>query len=315
MNQGKWYPVRIGLVGCGRLAEIAYLPAFRQAAGVKLAAVADVNQSRCEEIAPAVPSHQTIHSLIEAGGIDALVIASPTRFHLSHARSAAEAGLPALVEKPPGLTLGEAQALHRLKPSPWIGFNRRFDPEILRLRRELPREGTIHLELHSRRTSWKPFDAQDDVLLDLAPHLIDLVRWLTSSEILSARTQSLNAHHVRFELKLSWGYATISCSNDSYYRERIVVQDSQRRVSGSYKRGGFVSGIAGIFQPKRQNPLVRLMVCQLEAFGLTVRKMPGGTALATSADGLEVMSAIEAVRRSASEENGFCQLVKLNSNG
>src|SRR5215510_6188294 len=32
-------PVRIGLVGCGRLAEFGYLPAFRRASGVTLAGV------------------------------------------------------------------------------------------------------------------------------------------------------------------------------------------------------------------------------------------------------------------------------------
>jgi predicted dehydrogenase len=258
-----------------------------------------------------VPSHGTIHSLIEAGGIDAVVISSPTRFHPSHARFAAEAGLPALVEKPPALTLDEARTLELLKPSPWIGFNRRFDPEIIALKQKMPREGTIHLELHSRIASWKPIDAQDDVLLDLTPHLIDLAKWLTRGAILSARTQVLNAHHVRFELKLSWGFARIACSNDSYYRERIVVQDSQGRVSGSYKRGGFVSGLAGRLQFKRENPLVKLMVSQLEAFGLEVRKMSDEGRLATSADGLEVMSVIEAVRRSASEEKGFRQVAKL----
>jgi hypothetical protein len=53
------------------------------------------------------------------------------------------------------------------------------------------------------------------------------------------------------------------------------------------------------------------MVSQLEAFGLEVRKMSDEGRLATSADGLEVMSVIEAVRRSASEEKGFRQVAKL----
>src|SRR5574341_549348 len=155
-------PIRVGLVGCGRLAEVAYLPAFRQAVGVKLAAVADCNRQRCREVAPELPAHETIDALLKAGGIDALVISTPTRFHFAHARSVAEAGLPALVEKPPASTLDEARALDRLKPPPWIGFNRRFDPDITRLKNKLPREGNMYLELRSRLSSWNPIDMQDD---------------------------------------------------------------------------------------------------------------------------------------------------------
>jgi predicted dehydrogenase len=98
--------IQIGLVGCGRVAEFGYLPAFRQARGVRLAGVADINLSRCEDIAPGVPAFENIRGLIGAGGLDALVISAPTRFHLGLARCAAKAGLPALVEKPPGLNVG-----------------------------------------------------------------------------------------------------------------------------------------------------------------------------------------------------------------
>src|SRR5262249_24144909 len=124
-------PVRTGLVGCGRLAQLGYLPAFRRASAVKLVGVADVNQARCGEIAPEVPSYPNIQALIEAAQLEAVIISPPTRFHLSNAISAAQAGLPTLVEKPPGRTADEARILSGLKPSPWIGLNRRFDPIYL----------------------------------------------------------------------------------------------------------------------------------------------------------------------------------------
>ena len=60
--------VRIGLVGCGRLAEFGYIPAFRRASRVALAGVADVNPHRCKQIAPEVPAYSTIQELIRAGG-------------------------------------------------------------------------------------------------------------------------------------------------------------------------------------------------------------------------------------------------------
>jgi len=295
--------VRIGLVGCGRLAEFGYLPAFQQAAGVQLAAVADINQSRCREIAPGVPAYESISDLIQAGSLDALVISTPTRFHLSNAHCAAEAKLPAPVEKPPGLNVGEASALQALNPSPWIAFNRRFEPDIARLKEALPRQGKLHLrlELHYRRHGWGSFDMQDDVLLDLGPHLIDLARWLTDSDILWARVCSLHERRAQFVLGLQRADARISCSNNRPHCERIEVKDSLGRITGSYKRGGLASGILVRLKRKRENPLVSSLVRQLEAFGGAVRGMLDGSPLGTPADGLVVMSAIHAVRHSADQ--------------
>jgi predicted dehydrogenase len=303
-------PVRIGLAGCGRLAEFGYLPAFRQAAGVRLAAVADVNLTRCKEIAPGVPAHESTRALVDAGGVDAVVISTPTRFHLPDARCAAEAGLPALLEKPPGLDVGEARAIYALYPSPWIGFNRRFDPAIRRFRDELPHDGEIRLELelHYRRASWKPFDMHDDALLDLGPHLIDLTRWLSGSEIRRARSLSLSERGAEFELTLARGQARISCSSNSPYRERIEVKDSRGCVLRSYRRGGLIAGIAARLASNRENPLVRPMAGQLEAFGRAVRGTSLETTLATAADGLAVMCVIDALRRSAAGGGVECSL-------
>ncbi|HYY72285.1 MAG TPA: Gfo/Idh/MocA family oxidoreductase [Candidatus Bathyarchaeia archaeon] len=311
VNEFRLNPaIRIGLVGCGRVAEFGYLPALRRVPTMKLAGVVDVNKTRCDEIAPGVPAHDNLCALIEAGGLDALIICTPTRFHLAQARCAAKAQLPALLEKPPGLNVGEASALQSLDPSPWIAFNRRFEPGIISLKKKLPRDGhmDLRLELHYRKKSWKSFDMQDDVLLDLGPHLIDLTRWLTAGEILSARAVSLTERRVKFELKLERGHATILCSNNAPYRERIEVKDARGRVCGSYRRGGLVSGITARFQPNRENPLVRPILGQLEAFGRAVCGMPAETALATAADGLAVMPVIDAVRRSALQGGVECSL-------
>src|SRR5438128_7459938 len=93
--------VRVGLVGCGRIAERGYLPALKRTRGVSLAAVADPVIERCHALAPGVASYRDPAALVRAGGIDALVVASPPAKHVDHARLGAEAGLAVLVEKPP----------------------------------------------------------------------------------------------------------------------------------------------------------------------------------------------------------------------
>ena len=295
--------VRVGLVGCGRVAEFGYLPAFKKAHGVALAGIADVNPSRCERLAPDVPAFASIQAMIRAGGIDVLVISVPTRFHLEYARYAAEAGVPSLVEKPPGVDVQEAKGLQALQPAPWIAFNRRFEPDLRALKRSVPKSTgfVARLELHYRRTTWKPFDMHDDALLDLGPHLIDLARWLSGSEVPSVRTLSLEEQHAEFELELKQGRAVVACSTNRPYRERMEITDASGHLCASHRRGGLVSGIMARLMPGGENPLVNSLVGQLEALGHAVRGIGNGSDLASAAEGIAVMSVIEAVRRSAAE--------------
>lgn len=307
-------PVRIGLVGCGRLAEVGYIPAIREAAGVTLSGVADINQARCQDIAPQVPAYDGIQSMLKSGNVDALIIATPTRCHLADAQRAAEEHLPTLLEKPPGVDLVQAQALLNLTPQPWIAFNRRFDPEIIHLKNGLPSEGELcmRLELHYRRKSWNPFDMSDDALLDLGPHLIDLARWLTNSEVRSARGLRLEQGRAEFELELERGNALIVCSSNSPYREVIQLRLNNGSLAGSFKRGGIVAGIMGKLRPTQENPLVKSLIGELEAFGQTVRKKTETTSLGTVSDGVTVMSVIEAVRQSTQQGGVPCS-VRENS--
>ena len=301
-------PVRIGLAGCGRLAEFGYLPAFRRASGVTLAGVADVTPHRCKQVAPEVPAFKTIHDLIQTDSMDAVIISTPTRYHLADATAASRAKLPILLEKPPGIDLSEAEALLGLAPRPWMGFNRRFDPDLARLRSNVPRDGmlVIRLELHYRRKSWNPFDMRDDALLDLGPHLIDLARWLIVSEVISVRAHALTQEHAEFELELGRGQATVICSYNSPYRELVQVRTSDGHRVGMFRRGGIVAGIIGKLSPWRENPLVTSLVGQLEAFGQVIRSDCTPTQLATAGDGVAVMSTIAAVRQSAMKGGSSC---------
>ena len=300
--------VRVGLLGCGRLAEFGYLPAFDLATGVALAGVADVNRNRCRQLAPAIPAYDDMETLISAGGLDGLVIATPTRCHLADATRAAAAGLPVLLEKPPGQNLAEARALLQLEPRPWLAFNRRHDPELLKLKSRLP-DGdalNLHLELHYRRTGWKPFDMHDDALLDLGPHLIDLGRWLSGSEIQSVQTVLLKRQRAEFTLSLSRARVTAICSCDHPYRESVRAATGSGGEVARFERGGIVAGILARLRRTASNPLVASLVGQLEAFGLAVRGIQPAQSLPSVDDGIAVMTAIEALRRSAQQAGKLC---------
>ena len=126
-------PLRLGLAGCGRIAERGYLPALRRLPGVRLAAVADPVAARRARVGRGLPGFASVEELVAAGGIDAVIVATPAERHVADARAVAAAGLHTLVEKPPALGAAVARALAELTPEPALGLDRRFDRRLARL--------------------------------------------------------------------------------------------------------------------------------------------------------------------------------------
>lgn len=289
--------LRVGLVGCGRIAERGYAPALARAEGVELAAVADPVRERCERVAPGVPSFGNAAELLAAGVADALVLATPATAHLPDARLAAEASVPVLIEKPPAASAEEAAELAALDPGPWIGFNRRFEPAIATLRdagRNVP-QLELSFDLRVRRRSWRPYVVDDDVLLDLGPHLVDLVLWISGgdAELVDAH---LRPDRAALELKLGErGVARISCG-EGPYRERLEVRAGEKTLA-RYERGG-LGAAAGAIVLRRESPLIPSLAAQLESFARAVAGRVERD-LATAAEGLLVMRVLATARRLA----------------
>ena len=246
--------------------------------------------------------------MIEAGGIDAVILATPAASHVAYARQAAEAGIACLVEKPPAPDLEGALQLAALDPSPWIGFNRRFTPALRPLRENVPAGEPFRLDLllHYRRGSWAPFAVDDDVLLDLGPHLIDLAGWLARATVSEVCTRHLTTTRARLELRFAGnrGGANIDCATDRLHSEVVAVHDETGRRIARTSAGGLTAAVIGRLRPPSEHPLVASLAAQLESFVAAIRgERPGD--LGTARDGVEVMAAIEAARRSAGRSDGW----------
>jgi predicted dehydrogenase len=285
-------------VGCGRLARLGYVPALGVVPSLRLVAVADPDESR--RSAFGVPSYRDAAELLAAEALDALVVASPVACHLDDARAAADAGVPVLVEKPPAADADEARRLAALDPQPWIGFNRRFDPELRRLRGTALDQAPLELriELLHRRRSWRPFTVADDVLLDLAPHAFDLVRWLAGEDVTRVRTLTLTRDAVELEADTARARASVRLDREARYREEVTIVGRGRAV-----RGGLREAVASRLRG-RPHPLVASLAAQLEAFAEAARS-GDGDGLGTAADGVAVMRAVDAARRSAASRRAW----------
>jgi len=96
-------PIRLGLVGIGKIARDQHLPAL--AADDRFALVATA--SRHAQV-DGVPGHVDIGSMIAGGhALDAVSLCTPPDGRYEQARAAIDAGLHVMLEKPPAATLSE----------------------------------------------------------------------------------------------------------------------------------------------------------------------------------------------------------------
>ena len=248
-----------------------------------------------------MPAFDAIVPLLGAELVDAVVLATPAEAHVPDARIAAANGVPALVEKPPAPDAATALALAEIRPEPWVGFNRRFGPGLLRLRHALPSAGrlSLALELHYPGGAWDSYTVEDDALLGLGTHLIDLARWLTASEIVRVLAHEVHDQQASFELELVRARAVVSCGRGGERRDLVEVRDDGGGLLGRVHATRLGAAARRAARPWRPNGLVALLAAELEAFARAVSGEQA-TVLATAADGAAVMATVEAVRRSAS---------------
>ena len=100
-------PLRIGLVGLGKIARDQHVPAIAADPRLELVATASRN-ARLET----VPAFATLDDLLASDvTVDAISLCTPPQVRHAAARAAIAAGKHVMLEKPPGATLGEVEAL------------------------------------------------------------------------------------------------------------------------------------------------------------------------------------------------------------
>lgn len=102
--------LKIGLVGFGKIARDQHLPAIAATQGLELVAIASRN-ARLEDVA----NYPDITAMLAAEPVlDAVILCQPPQVRYEAARAALLAGKHVFLEKPPGATLSEVEALRDL---------------------------------------------------------------------------------------------------------------------------------------------------------------------------------------------------------
>jgi predicted dehydrogenase len=101
------HELRLGIVGFGKIARDQHVPALAAVSGITLAATASRHGN-----APGIPAYPSIEAMLEAEiELDAVALCQPPQARFAAARTAILAGKHVFLEKPPGATLSEVEAL------------------------------------------------------------------------------------------------------------------------------------------------------------------------------------------------------------
>jgi predicted dehydrogenase len=305
-------PLKVGLVGCGRLAERGWIPALGMAAAAgtaQIVGLAEPDEARRAAAARAAglddgAAFSDWRELIAAGSADAVVLALGGRAQVEPATAATAAGLAVLVEKPPGGDLEGAAALAALEPPPRVGFSRRFDAAWQALRAAAARGSVPHslqLRLVYRRSAWAPHVVRDDALADMGSHAIDLAAWIGGAPVERARCTRLEDEAAEGELGLAEGRggARFAVGQGRSYSELGRLAGSATAVH----RGGAWRNALGRFgRGPDAGVLVRSLADELAAFARRDGEV------ATADDGVRCHAVLGALRASAAGGGGWVEV-------
>ena len=145
-----------------------------------------------------------LDGLIERG-VDAVTIAAPTHLHRDIAIACAARGIHILVEKPIAPTIEEGReiiaAANRAGVTLMAGHVERFNPAVEAIKRAIKGQSILSIAV-TRVGPFPPRMSNVGVVIDLAVHDIDLIRWFTNSEIVEIHAQTSSAVAEREDIAL-----------------------------------------------------------------------------------------------------------------
>src|SRR6267142_1090692 len=140
-----------------------------------------------------------------AAGIDAVTIAAPTHLHHEIALACIARNIHVLVEKPIASSVEEGRdivaAARRADVTLMVGHVERFNPAIAAIKQAISGEDILSIAI-TRVGPFPPRMSNVGVVIDLAVHDIDLIRWFTESDIVEVQPQLSSAVAEREDIAL-----------------------------------------------------------------------------------------------------------------
>ncbi len=211
---------RVAVIGVGAMGK-NHVRVYQEMPEVELVAIVDRDRATAERLGRMahVPVYTQLQEMVKKERPEAISVAVPTEAHFAVVNWLLEAGCHVLVEKPITQTLEQAQELictaERNRRVLMVGHIERFNPAITELKRRLENQelGRV-FQIHARRLGPYPARIQDvGVVMDLATHDLDIMRYLIGSEVIrvfaESRREMRNNHEDLFVGTLRFADTTV----------------------------------------------------------------------------------------------------------
>ncbi|MBQ9080604.1 MAG: Gfo/Idh/MocA family oxidoreductase [Clostridia bacterium] len=193
--------VRIGIIGCGGIANGKHMPALKKLENVQMVAFCDIIESRAVAAkekfgTPDAAVYTDYKKLLEDKTIDIVHVCTPNRSHSFITVDALESGKHVMCEKPMAINSVEAQkmldAARRTGKKLTIGYQNRQRPDSLYLKTECE-AGTLGDIYYAKATAirrravptWGVFlneyEQGGGPLIDIGTHALDLTLWMMNN--------------------------------------------------------------------------------------------------------------------------------------
>jgi UDP-N-acetylglucosamine 3-dehydrogenase len=193
---------RVAVIGVGTMGR-NHARVYWEMGGVELVGVADVNAELAEAVARryGTRAYSDYRRLLDEQKPDALTVAVPTQDHLGVALEALQRGIHLLIEKPIAFTVDEGQRIVAAAAATgaqlMVGHIERFNPAVVALKAHLA-QGELGrvFQIDARRQGPFPARVKDvGVVIDLAVHDLDVMRFVSGSEIVRVYAETERRIH------------------------------------------------------------------------------------------------------------------------
>lgn len=188
--------MKVATIGAGSIANYAHLPGYQRLAGVEVAAICDIDETKLKAMAAKynVAKTYTDYRKMLKSGLDAVSICLPNYLHAPATIAALEAGCHVLCEKPMAMTAVEAEKMvDAAKASGKVlmmSFNNRYRTDTLALKKRIE-AGNLG-DIYFAKAGWERrrgipgwgswFTRKEQSgggsLIDIGVHALDLTLWL-----------------------------------------------------------------------------------------------------------------------------------------
>lgn len=192
--------LKAAVIGVGSIGS-NHARVYRELPEVELVAVVDAYEQTAAKVGGRfnVPHYTDYMRMIEEKKPDVISVSVPTSRHHEVGMKVIAAGVHVLVEKPIANTIEQAEDLiaaavrHNVVLA--VGHIERFNPAVKELRRRLSENATGQIyKIHAQRLGPYPSRINDaGVVLDLASHDLDLMRYLIQDDVIRLYGETLQS--------------------------------------------------------------------------------------------------------------------------